>query len=314
MTTYFTPTIDTLHKSEQPSASWGQGRRLEFIDFRLRWDKTVNRSDLTTHFGISVPQASTDIARYTQLASHNLFYDRSSRTYRATDSYAPVIGNTTPQRYLNELLACEQGLLVEQDSYLGWRPPFAAVPVLSRLVEAGTLSLLLDAIREQSCVRIKYQSDAEPEPVERIISPHAFGFDGFRWHVRAFCLLRDGYRDFILGRILEISKEPSPGRAPQFDVKWFNVISLSIGASPALSEGNRRAVELDYSMVDGQAIVEVREALLYYVLKELGLGPFSSTSGRGTQIVLLNEAELSGYIQEAVSAKTVSRTAKVTHG
>jgi hypothetical protein len=129
-----------------------------------------------------------------------------------------------------------------------------------------------------------------------------------------FVLLRVLYRDFIVGRILEISKEPSPGRAPQFDVKWFNVISLSIGASPALSEGNRRAVELDYSMVDGQAIVEVREALLYYVLKELGLGPFSSTSGRGTQIVLLNEAELSGYIQEAVSAKTVSRTAKVTHG
>ena len=312
--TYFAPTTDTSSAPELPSASWGQGRRLEFIDFRLRWDKTVNRSDLTTHFGISVPQASTDIARYTQLASDNLFYDRSSRTYRATDSYAPVIGNTAPQRYLNELLACEQGLLIEQDSYLGWRPPFAAVPVLSRLVDAGTLSLLLDAIREQGCVRIKYQSDAEPEPVERVISPHAFGFDGFRWHVRAFCLLRDGYRDFVLGRILGISKEVGPGRAPELDSKWLNVISLSIGASPALSEGNRRAVELDYSMVDGKAVLEVREALLYYVLKELGLGPFAATLSGGTQIVLLNEAELSGYIQDAVSAKTATRTGTLNHG
>lgn len=311
MMIHFAPTDDAPVVPEQPSSNWGQGRRLEFIDFRLRWEKTFNRSDLTTHFAISVPQASMDIARYTQLASHNLFYDRSSRTYRATENYAPILGNTAPQRYLNELLACEQGLLREQDSYLGWRPPFAAVPVLSRLVEASTLSLLLEAIRGQSCVRIKYQSDVALEPVERVISPHAFGFDGFRWHVRAFCMLRDGYRDFVLGRILEISKEAIPGIAAEFDAKWINTVSLSIGASPALSEGNRQAVQLDYSMVNGQAVVEVREALLYYVLKELGLGPFASSSVRGTQIVLLNEAELSDYIQQAVSAKTLNGTSLV---
>lgn len=307
MTTSFIASTEAPGDGDHPSAKWGQGRRLEFIDFRLRWDKTFNRSDLTTHFGISVPQASMDIAKYTQLAGHNLAYDRSLRTYRATDGYTPVVGNTAPQRYLNELLASEQGLLTEQDSYIGWRPPFAAVPILTRLVESRTLSLLLDAIREQSCVRIRYQSDSAPEPVERLVSPHAFGFDGFRWHIRAYCFLRAAYRDFVLGRILEISKAADLGRAPELDSKWFNFVSLSIGARESLSEGNRRAVELDYSMVDGQVTVRVREALLYYVLKELGLGPFAFTSYIGQQIVLLNEGEVAESINGATSGMLRNR-------
>jgi hypothetical protein len=302
MTTNFKNLPETSSNAELPSANWGQGRRLEFIDFRLRWDKTFNRSDLTSHFSISVPQASMDIARYTQLAAQNLEYDRSLRTYRATAQYAPAVGNTEPQRYLNELLASEQGLLSKQESYIGWRPPFAAVPVPTRLVEGSTLSILLDAIREQTCVRIRYQSDSAPDPVERVISPHAFGFDGFRWHVRAYCFLRDGYRDFVLGRILEIVTSPELGIPIEQDCKWFNLVTVSIGPRPSLSPGNRRAVELDYSMVDGQATLHLREALLYYALKALGLGPFSSSSSIGEQLVLLNERELAEAIAGAFSS------------
>lgn len=301
MATNLTKSEDASNDVEQPSANWGQGRRLEFIDFRLRWDKSFNRSDLTTHFRISVPQASTDIAKYIQIAAQNLAYDRSLRTYRATPQYAPVVGNTDPQRYLNELLAYEQGLLSEQESYIGWRPPFAATPVPTRLVEGRTLSMLLDAIREQTCVRIRYQSDSAPEPVERVISPHAFGFDGFRWHIRAYCFLRDAYRDFVLGRVLEITGSPEPGRSVELDRKWFNFVNLSIGPKASLSPGNRRAVELDYSMVDGQVTLQVREALLYYALKSLGLGPFASSSSIGEQLVLLNEEELAETIAGAFS-------------
>ena len=301
MSTNFTPITETPTEVDQPSANWGQGRRLEFIDFRLRWDKTFNRSDLTSHFMISVPQASMDIARYTQLAAHNLAYDRSLRTYRATADFRPAVGNTEPQRYLNELLASEQGLLSKQESYIGWRPPFAAVPVPTRLVEGSTLSMLLDAIRMNTCVRIRYQSDSAPEPVERTISPHAFGFDGFRWHVRAYCFLRDGYRDFVLGRILEIATSSELGRPIEQDRKWFNLVGLSIGPKPSLSPGNRRAVELDYSMINGQVTLQVREALLYYVLRALGLGPFASSSNIGEQLLLINEDELATAIEGAFS-------------
>lgn len=284
-------------------ANWGQERRLEFIDFRLRWEKTVNRVDLRSHFGISIPQASLDIAKYTQIAPHNLVYDRSSRTYRVGEGYAAAVGNTTPQRYLNELLACSRGLLDARDAYIGWMPPFAGVPVLTRLVQSDTLSLLLDAIRHQGRVCISYQSDSEADPIERVISPHAFGHDGFRWHVRAYCYFRQGYRDFVLGRILKIRTDSAQGRDPQLDVKWRTILQIKIAANPDLTEGNRRVVELDYSMVDGATTIEVREALLYYVLKELGLGPFAFPGFQPPQIVLINHVDLSSFMAEILNSR-----------
>lgn len=71
-------------------ARWGQERRLEFIDYRLRWDGQINRSSLTDFFGISVPQASLDLSEYTKLAPDNLEYDMSSRVYRSTKLFQPV--------------------------------------------------------------------------------------------------------------------------------------------------------------------------------------------------------------------------------
>ncbi len=47
---------------EPRGVSWGLERRLQFIDFRLRWEGRLNRTDLTEHFGLPTPQASLDIA------------------------------------------------------------------------------------------------------------------------------------------------------------------------------------------------------------------------------------------------------------
>ena len=54
------------------STCWGQDRRVEFIDFRLRWEGLLNRADLTGFFGISIPQASLDPAKYIALPPKNL--------------------------------------------------------------------------------------------------------------------------------------------------------------------------------------------------------------------------------------------------
>jgi hypothetical protein len=69
--------------------SWGLERRLQFIDFRLRWEGRLNRNDLAEHFGLSIPQVSLDISRYTELAPGNLTYDRSSKTYVTGADFEP---------------------------------------------------------------------------------------------------------------------------------------------------------------------------------------------------------------------------------
>ena len=51
-----------MFAGETKGIRWGIERRLEFIEFRLFWEGGVNRSDIVEEFGVSVPQASKDLA------------------------------------------------------------------------------------------------------------------------------------------------------------------------------------------------------------------------------------------------------------
>jgi hypothetical protein len=62
-------------------------QRLRFIDFLLSEYGTINRSALMDYFGISTPQASLDFAAYQKLATSNMLYDASARTYRRTPDF-----------------------------------------------------------------------------------------------------------------------------------------------------------------------------------------------------------------------------------
>jgi hypothetical protein len=280
------------------SARWGQDRRLAFIDFRLCWDGRINRSDLTRFFGISVPQASLDLARYQEEAPSNLSYDRRSRAYLVTEDFHPVRAENQPQRYLNELLASEIGVLDKNVSFIGWRPPVGFTPQPERVVESSTLAALLKAIREGSSLKVLYQSMSRLEPSERIISPHALGNDGFRWHVRAYCHTRKDFRDFVLGRILKVLKIEMPSVPADGDTQWHTILTLVLAPNPGLAEAKRRVIELDYGMEDGEISLTCRHALLYYTLRRLGLNNEKQYSPEQQQIVLKNREELAPLLQE----------------
>lgn len=283
----------------KPSARWGQDRRLAFIDFRLQWDGRLNRSDLMDFFGISMPQASLDIARYTERAPSNLTYDRSSRVYQTAPTFEPLHPGTSPQRYLNELLVTTTGILEPDASFIGWRPPTDSVPQPGRSVAAGILAALLKAMREERALRVLYQSMSRPEPSSRVIAPHAFAYDGFRWHVRAFCHSREKYLDFVLGRFLEIQGEEATDATSQDDQEWNTVLTLVLAPHPDLTAGKKRAIELDYGMTNGEVELKCRQSLLYYTLKRLGLNQRGTSQPESQQIVLKNEAELAPLLQAA---------------
>ncbi len=56
-------------------------QRLRFIDFLVDHYGSINRAALTDYFGISVPQASADIADYLELAPVNMMYNPILRSY-----------------------------------------------------------------------------------------------------------------------------------------------------------------------------------------------------------------------------------------
>jgi hypothetical protein len=278
---------------------WGQERRLEFIDSRLYWEGRLNRPALTEFFGISVQQASLDLAEYMRLAPGNTMYDTSQKTYLATEQFQPAFTDPSSARYLAELYALTTGVLTADLSFLGWTPPADIVRHPTRLVPHTVLRQTLAAVRERRCLKITYQAMGRPDPTERVISPHAMGYDGYRWHVRGYCHLRNEYRDFVFARILALSlAEPSQVQSSD-DIEWHRILEVIIAPNPALPEAPKRVIALDYGMVDGQLILRTRQALAFYLLKRLGLTQTPAPDrAHEQQIVLVNRDALIPYLPQ----------------
>jgi len=275
---------------------WGQERRIEFIDFRLQWDGRVNRSDLIEFFRISVPQASLDFARYLEFAPQNIEYDRSEKAYLATPQFRPLVATGEAQGYLNQLLGVSSQVLEREASFLGWTPPLGAVSFPGRKIEASVLRSVLAAIRRKRMLQVEYQSMNRPNPTVRRISPHAVGFDGFRWHVRAYCHEHHDFRDFVFARILNVASDEESTADPLNDAAWINKVDVVLAPHPQLEEGQRRAIELDYGMQDRRVSFQTRQALLFYVVRRLGLDRPAQGTPQSQQIVLVNRDALQPFL------------------
>lgn len=281
---------------------WGQDRRLEFIDTRLLWDRRVNRSDLIGFFGISTQQASLDFASYLGKAPENLIYDSREKAYLATASFKPVFAKPDTTTYLAHVYALATSVLSPDLSFLPPPPSVAIVKHPTRTVDGYVLQEVLSAIKHVEKLKILYQSMSKAEPEQREVSPHAIAYDGHRWHVRAYCHLRQEYRDFVFARILKIERIGFSTIDPQDDAQWHLFVDVELGPHPGLKEGPRKAIMLDYGMTSDRLVVPSRAALLFYLLRRLGLDRDTSNSPADRQhIVLLNRAELAPYLPPSTS-------------
>jgi len=285
--------------AKQPSKPrWSTERRLEFIEFRLYWEGRINRGDLVDFFGISVPQASSDLTNYQEAAEGNIVYDKTAKAYVASPRFKPVFFNPSADRYLAELRLLNAELLSEGETWVSRPPEHAIVPNLRRRLDPKILRSFLDAIRTRSSVEVNYQSFSRPEPMWRRISPHALAFDGFRWHARAWCHTRETFLDFVIGRVLG-ARSPKPAEIdPGKDVGWTQEVTLKIGPHPKLKDGWRRATELDYGMVDGVLEVTTKACLVQYFTLRFGLDRDSEKlQPTKQQIVLLNRQEIEPILE-----------------
>jgi len=252
---------------------WGTDQRLEFIEFRLYWDGAVNRSDITSQFGVSVPQASHDLTLYRELAGENIHYDSSGKRYEPTPSFQPKFLKPNAERYLAQMRAIADSVIDLSETSLGELPDLGVMPIPRRRVEPRILRSLLQAVRSRQSIAIEYQSmnDGRPDPAWRHISPHAFGHDGLRWHVRAFCHIEEVFKDFIISRCLSIGETGPAQGSPESDKDWTTFFKVILKPNPKLSPAQRKVVALDYGMEDGVCAVPIRMALLYYFDKRLRL-------------------------------------------
>ena len=293
---------------------WGVERRLEFIEFRLFWEGGVNRSDLIDTFGVSIPQASKDLTLYQERAPGNAAYDKSARRYVAGQGFRPVFLNPDPDTYLMRLRTRAEGLVEAGANWLAAPPEMDIALTPRRKVDAAVLRAVLAAIRDKQALDVLYQSmrHDRPEPGWRRITPHAFGHDGARWHIRAWCHEGERFKDFLLPRILEIGETSAPGADTTQDRLWHETFDIILVPHPELSPGQQAVVAKDYDMGQGQAVLTVRYAMLFYVVRRLGLsGDARARDPRIQHIVAANDAALATALARAQDASDRSDTSGI---
>jgi hypothetical protein len=279
---------------------WGVEKRLEFIEFRLFWEGAINRADITAYFGVSVPQASNDLARYQQLAPTNIRYDRSEKRYFAAAGFKPIFLRPDADRYLLQLRSIADLVVETGETWLSGVPAFDAMPTPRRRVDPAILRRVVDAIRRSRAIEICYQSLSRENALWRWITPHAFGFDGLRWHVRAFCHIDRTFKDFLLPRLLETRGDGEPIVEPSADYVWNEMARVVLVPHPQLSEGQKRAIALDFGMDRESISIPIRLALLYYFMKRLNLeGDPERRPAREQQIIVANKMEVRSALKRA---------------
>jgi predicted DNA-binding transcriptional regulator YafY len=275
---------------------WGVERRLEFVEFRLFWEGGVNRSDIVDEFGVSVPQASKDLALYQAQAPANIVYDRSEKRYFASVDFRPKFIELDAAAYLDRLAPTTA---IGGDT----RATLVAdrLPIPQRRIASNSLRSLLAAVRGNRSIEILYQSMSQerPEPLWRRVSPHAFASDGLRWHARAYCHIDQKFKDFILSRCLDCRGFGEAGSFPRSDELWNSLFNVVLIPNPALTLGRQEVVAQDFAMEDGRVVVPVRRAMLYYFSRRLRLD-LALSDPRETPVVVSNREEFDSALSEAM--------------
>lgn len=252
--------------------NWAARERLRSVEVRLWWRGFVGRKELIKVFGISAAQATSDLQKYFELNEGACFYSTNRKRYEASQEMKCVLH----QPVLEEGLTLAFGEMVgerwQRERVWDGRKPglLGAVNLPLREGEPWVVRVMVLAALGKRRVRVKYASVKSGKSRWREMVPRTFGWDGRRWHARAFCLANEDWRDFVLGRIEE-AEWPGKEEEVAADEAWDTWVAVKLKVNPALDAVQRRALRMDYGLSSDILEVRVREAMRPYLLAEMFL-------------------------------------------
>jgi len=278
---------------------WATRQRLQYIEVMAWYTGVVTRSDVARAFGQSDPAATKDLKLYSDLAPGNLVYNHSVFGFVPGVGFAAVFADLAPAAALPVIAA---NLAVANGPYgdeLIYGLPTASLPLPARLPSPQTLAQITRAIHGRRKLRVSYRSLSSRESAaERVLEPHTLVNTGLRWHVRAYSEDTCDFRDFVLSRITAAQCLDAPAESgEQYDDDWVESVSLVLAPHAGLDADRRESLLLDYG-ASGEAIeVNVRRALLGYVLQRLSVDttPDHSLNPNAYQLMLLNRDEVEPF-------------------
>lgn len=215
-------------KNNEMKAAWGQQMRLQFIDFRLKWEGKLNRQDIQDAFGISKPQSSLDLALYQDNFAENIKYDKSAKFYTPTEKFKEAFPSSSAENYLHVITMSSYTEKEFLNNHNHYTPPveFPATP--EKNINDSFFRFIVLALKFKKSLIIDYQSMSLSTPSTRTITPTSLCFDGNRWHVRAYCHLKKRYSDFVISRISSIIREAATPYIGVSDVEWDEYVTVEL--------------------------------------------------------------------------------------
>lgn len=285
-----------IPKKAPADVKWESLLRFRLIEIVSLWEGHLTTRHLMSTFGIKRQQASRDINAYKNIAPGNIEYLPARKGYGPTDHFKPCFTEGTVDEYLN---------LVDSRNFMGSGTHHIAIPdahtfILQsppRLAHPAIVRPMVDACRRGQRLEVTYASMTTPEGEERIIAPHAVVSSGYRWHVRAYCEKNRDYRDFLLGRVMEISDAVGPAlEDPSNDTQWHTEIILRLIPHPALSNAQQALVRHERCF-DGDVLeLRTREATAIYLLHMLQIPTRETNNCTANPLVLEDVSTVSQLV------------------
>ena len=246
-------------------------QRLSLMELLLIWEGRIYRSRVCELFGIGLPRSSQWIKEIRDLNPSWMEWDSRSRSYLATsDCYKRYAKATQAEisnslsRYLS-MVGLPYASAMENEVSVA----YSATPSITA-PSPKIFASLANAIKQAKAVEIEYMSMSEPTPHSRTIFPHSLVLAGRRWHVRAYSEFHQEFRDYALGRMLEMKAlERLADRGRLDDHDWNTKVKVRLAAHPALSPEQARVIQTEYFKGTSSRVETCRAALVAYFIQEV---------------------------------------------
>ena len=278
---------------------WITRQRLQYIEMMAFYAGVISRSDLARAFGISDAAATKDLKLYNQIAPENLLYQHSEFGFVPASGFKEKLADLSPEKVLPLMAAnlpianlasgqtAVYGITVEQ------------MPLPARLPDKEILAPIIRAIKQRKKLQAYYQSlSSDDSNAERILEPHALINNGLRWHVRAYNEQSFDFRDFVLSRFTTtLCMDSSAESDPAFDDDWVETLRLKLAPHPALPLQKQHYLLADYGVSEAPIVIEVRRALIGYLLQQLSVDTTvdHSLNPQAHQLILTNRDEIEAF-------------------
>ena len=241
------------------------GNRIRDMEILIQWEGSLDNARLREAFGVKTVQASRLLNAFWELRRDVIDRASPKAPLRPRADFDKVVPHSTPDDYLRLLENVVQPQATFHDVIVDARVDLApeAPPIFA---------LILQACNQGLGLSVTYSSMGSPQGTRRNIYPHSLVRAPRRWHVRAWCDLREDFRDFTVGRIAnaQLLEIAAPKRRDD-DKEWGRLVSLVIVAHPDLNEEQKGLVQREYFPGKAAMRLKVRSALLGYVVQDLRL-------------------------------------------